>query len=265
MVGDRHERYVTKEKVYKDDVIVKVLKQNRPLYMVEAQKAKKVTEKYSVPRFDAPIERFVVREQIYSSVAVPLISRNEKVGLLFINYRSHQQFEKEQKDAIELFASLAALVILNSRLEIANRKIKHIESKDSKDFIFISYVREDLDRVLPIYQKLIERGHKAWLDVEELLPGQDWDQEIQEIIKESKVFVACLSNRSVSKKGYFQKELKKGFDIYEEYPEGHIFMIPVILEECNIPTRFEKIQWCNLKNDDGFDKLFKAVEKSLGK
>lgn len=54
---------------------------------------------------------FIDREGIVSSVGLPLIVDNERVGLLFINYRTYQLFTPDQKRRIEYFASQAALAI----------------------------------------------------------------------------------------------------------------------------------------------------------
>jgi len=255
LVGARANPYVTKTKIHEDDAIVRLVKEKSTLYLANAQEVETFNQMYTIERADVPPQRFVVREKIQSCASIPLIARNEILGVLFVNYRYHQSFEEEQRNAIELFASFAALAILNSRI------VKKRERK--KDIIFISYTHQDSNRVLPIYQKLIEKGYNAWLDIQELLPGQDWDYEIQNVIKNSRIFIACLSNKSVNKKGYFQKELKRGLEIYGEFPKGSIYLIPLILEECKVPSDFEKIQWRKIENDNDFQKLFEAIESGL--
>jgi hypothetical protein len=68
------------------------------------------------------------------------------------------------------------------------------------------------------------------MDVKSLTPGQDWELEVGKAIRRSHFFVACLSTRAVTKQGFIQKELRRAFDIYEELPEGTIYLVPVRLE-----------------------------------
>jgi len=137
---------------------------------------------------------------------------------------------------------------------------KNVEQKRRLK-VFISYSREDIDKVLPIYNELKNRDFDVWIDIDHLLPGQDWEREIQNQIKKSDVFIACLSKNSVNKKGYFQKELKKGIDVCDLLPEGHIFFIPVRIEQCVVPSRFEKYHYCDIFIDGQRDKLIKSLEK----
>lgn len=101
--------------------------------------------------------------------------------------------------------------------------------------IFISYAREDLVIARRIYADLKLAGLSPWLDVENLLPGQRWKTAVREAITDSTYFVAILSSRSVSKKGYVQNELKLALDILGEFPPTKIFVIPAKLDECQ-PT-----------------------------
>ena len=66
---------------------------------------------------------------------------------------------------------------------------------------------------------------EPWLDEESLLPGQDWDMEIQSALRKADVILVCLSKNSVTKEGYVQKEIKKSLDIADEKPEGELFLI----------------------------------------
>jgi hypothetical protein len=57
--------------------------------------------------------------------------------------------------------------------------------------------------------------------------------------------VVCLSTRSVGKEGYIQKELRFVLDIALEKPEGSIFVIPLRLENCEIPRRLRSWQYAD--------------------
>jgi len=91
------------------------------------------------------------------------------------------------------------------------------------------------------------------------LPGQNWETKIQGAIKESHLVIVCLSNKSVTKEGFVQKELKTAIDIADEKPEGTIFMIPARLEDCEVPNSLLKYQWVDLFSDDGDERLKSAL------
>lgn len=125
--------------------------------------------------------------------------------------------------------------------------------------IFISYAKEDFLEAYAIYEILTANSYQPWIDKEMLLPGQDWDLEIEKAIEDCDFFLACLSGNSVTKEGYVQKELKRGLDFLDRKPEGSIYLIPVRLNKCNVPKRFEKLQWLDFFEDTGADSLLKAI------
>jgi hypothetical protein len=100
---------------------------------------------------------------------------------------------------------------------------------------------------------------EPWLDEESLIPGQNWREEIPRAVNSCDVFLICLSATSVTKEGYLQREIRYALDSAEEKPEGSIFIIPAKLEECEIPIRLRGWQWANLYQDNGYEKLIRAL------
>ena len=138
--------------------------------------------------------------------------------------------------------------------------------------IFIAHGSEDKPQVRQLYAKLKEAGYKPWLDEEDLLPGQNWRDEIPEALKNSDLFLACLSSTSISKRGYIQKEFKMAMEILAELPPGTIYLIPLKLDDCEIPElrqseyglNLRDIQWLDYWKPKGFEKLIKAIEYQFG-
>jgi hypothetical protein len=64
--------------------------------------------------------------------------------------------------------------------------------------IFIAHANEDKPQIRELYGKLKAAGYRPWLDEEELLPGQNWREEIPKALKNSDLFLACLSSTSIS-------------------------------------------------------------------
>jgi len=97
------------------------------------------------------------------------------------------------------------------------------------------------------------------MDEFDLVPGQDWELEIHQNIRNSDYFIACLSNNSVSKRGYVQKELRQALTVLDEFPEGKIFIIPIRLDDCSVPDFLAKKQWLDWSRSDAKDKLLEAL------
>ena len=69
----------------------------------------------------------------------------------------------------------------------------------------------------------------------------------------------CLSTHSVTKAGYVHREIRKVLDVADEQPEGTIYVIPLKLEECDVPTRLRRWHWVNFFEPRGFERLMQAL------
>ncbi len=140
--------------------------------------------------------------------------------------------------------------------------------KKSQIQIFIAHASEDKPQVRELYTKLKQAGYKPWLDEEELIPGLNWREEIPKALKSSDLFLACLSSISISKRGYIQKEFRMAMEMLAEMPSGTIYLIPLKLDDCEIPElgqseyglNLRDIQWLDYWKPNGFEKLIKAIE-----
>ena len=126
--------------------------------------------------------------------------------------------------------------------------------------VFLCHDSSDKPRVRALYRRLVTDGVDAWLDEEKLLPGQDWHAEITKAVRAANVVVICLSNHSITKEGYVQREMKFALDVAEEKPEDSIFIIPARLEECEVPDRMKRWQWVDLFSEGGYEWLMKALQ-----
>ncbi len=129
--------------------------------------------------------------------------------------------------------------------------------------IFLSYAREDEERVGNLYQKLSDAGFKPWMDKKDILPGEQWKPCIAQAIQRSDFFLACLSASSVTKRGVLQKEIKQALDTWEGKLVSDIYLIPVRLEDCEVPEGLYDFQWVNLFEEDGWARLVKAIQAGM--
>jgi formylglycine-generating enzyme required for sulfatase activity len=134
-------------------------------------------------------------------------------------------------------------------------------AKTRKLNVFLSYASQDGAKVRELYDLLCaESWISVWFDKEALLPGMNWDLEIYKGLRNADLILACLSKESVAKEGYVQKEFKSALSYAEEKPDGVIFVIPVRLDNCQLPVRFQQWQWLDLFNKGAHEKLLKSLK-----
>jgi WD40 repeat protein len=128
---------------------------------------------------------------------------------------------------------------------------------------FLCHSSEDKEQVRNLYHRLVGDGFSCWFDAENLIPGQDWDREIRKALRRCRYVLACLSEGSVSKAGYVQKELRRALDLVDEQPDGSIFLIPLRLEACEVPDRLQRLHWVDLYEPNGYQRLVHALRSGL--
>jgi formylglycine-generating enzyme required for sulfatase activity len=122
--------------------------------------------------------------------------------------------------------------------------------------VFLCHASQDKPKVRELYQRLIaEPWIDPWLDVEKLLPGQDWNLEIEKALRAADMIIVCLSKESVSKEGYVQREFRRAVSYAEEKPEGTTYIIPLRLDDCETPIKFQQWQWVDYSAMDAWEKL----------
>jgi hypothetical protein len=128
-----------------------------------------------------------------------------------------------------------------------------------QDLVFLCHASEDKDAVRGIHDYLTGNDVRCWLDDVDLVGGQDWDEEITEAIRRSRYVLVFLSEHSIVKTGYVQKEIRRALDVAEEQPPGRAFIVPVRLEPCAIPLRLSMWHSVDLYEKDGYPKLLLAL------
>jgi hypothetical protein len=130
--------------------------------------------------------------------------------------------------------------------------------------VFLCHASQDKTIVRELYQRLLAEGWiDPWLDEEKLLPGQDWDMEIEKAVESANVVLVCLSSTSVSKEGYIQRELRFALDIALEKPEGAIFIIPLRLDGCELPRRLRSWHYVDYYPVDQRKRVYQRLQQSL--
>jgi len=157
----------------------------------------------------------------------------EKRHCSFIQLRVYYEIESTKWTG-NCLSFLFCRIILSIVMSATDRKLR----------VFLCHASQDKPIVRELYQRLLAEGWiDPWLDKEKLLPGQAWELEIEKSVEDADVVIVCLSKSSVAKEGYYQKEIKKVLDVADEKPEGTIFIIPLRLDNCQLPRRLSKWEY----------------------
>ena len=125
--------------------------------------------------------------------------------------------------------------------------------------LFVSYAKEDQEEILSLAHALESSGLYVWLDNKDLLAGDDWREEIEVAIEQADYVLVCFSSNSVGKTGFVQKEMRYALEQAALRPDGKAYILPVRLDECDVPRRFQRIHYVDLFKPDGLSRLVYAV------
>lgn len=139
--------------------------------------------------------------------------------------------------------------------------------------IFISYVREDKELINKLCDELSLHGIEVWLDRDQIMPGQRWQQSIRNAIQSGAFFMACFSQEYTNKnKSYMNEELTVAIDEVRKMPPDKSWFIPVLISECSPPDRpigggetLNDLQWVSLYENwtFGISRIIKAISPSI--
>ena len=108
----------------------------------------------------------------------------------------------------------------------------------SADKAFVRRLRRDVER----------SGVRCWLDETEMKVGDSIREKIEKGIQESDFLAIVLSAASVESP-WLQKELDAAF--IRQTRERGAFILPVVLEECQIPTLISGLKYADFRTDYG--------------
>jgi hypothetical protein len=118
--------------------------------------------------------------------------------------------------------------------------------------LFITYDHDNVANIRQLVDILSAGGHSAWFD-QQLLPGQDWKQELERSIATCEAYVYALTRTSVGSE-WCQWEFATAVRLRKA-------IIPVLLEkEVVLPVALERLQYADLT--DGATPI--AVAKLMG-
>jgi ATP/maltotriose-dependent transcriptional regulator MalT len=131
----------------------------------------------------------------------------------------------------------------------------------SKSRIFICYARPDVESAITIYRELREAGFKPWIDVVDSTPGDRREVSITKAIRNSSLFLLCLSGNAVTQHGLLQKEIASALKTWEDGLTANRHLIRVRLAACQVPARLSKFREIDIFRKDGWQRLLEAIHQ----
>lgn len=118
------------------------------------------------------------------------------------------------------------------------------ESSGKKLVPFLSYSKLNRTAARDFAEKLKSEGWiDPWFDEEDILPGQVWEDTVTTGVRNSHAVLILLSKAAVTSEGFFHREIRLALDTAAEKPEGTIFIIPIRLNDCEVPEMLQKYQY----------------------
>lgn len=126
--------------------------------------------------------------------------------------------------------------------------------------IFLSHSSKDKKIVRQISRALESQGYKTWLDENDILIGDSITNEIGKGLKESDVVLVFLSKHSVASR-WVNNEWKIKF--YEQVNEGEVYVLPLLIEDCDLPTLLEDKNYADFSDLDSYETSLSNLIRTL--
>ena len=121
---------------------------------------------------------------------------------------------------------------------------------------FISYSRVNKQFALKLVSELKAAGFSIWMDQFDIPTGKRWDDEIENALRECEIFLIIITPASIASENA-KDEIGYAID------HGKRIM-PVLLEECEIPLRLRRLQYVDFTHKN-FDEGVKSAKELLSK
>jgi len=127
--------------------------------------------------------------------------------------------------------------------------------------IFISYSSHDKTVARTLFDDLQRLGHQPWLDEYAIRVGDSIPGKIEEGLQNAD-FVAVLLSPSAVQSGWVDREWKTKY--WTEVSAGRVMVLPVLLEDCEIPVLLAPKKYADLRNyATGLVQLVGAIDPGI--
>jgi hypothetical protein len=130
--------------------------------------------------------------------------------------------------------------------------------------VFIIYARRDAEAAKSVSDLLQRHGFSPWLDLEQLIPGQDWQAEVSRAMMDSEAAVVLLS-RDLNSDSRANAQLRAARRVLTAREKDVFPLVPVKLDECAVPVDMEGVRCLVWSNPDSPDRLLEALAHVTGR
>ena len=119
-------------------------------------------------------------------------------------------------------------------------------------YVFISYARRDEAFVDRLAADLQREGIRVWRDVEQIEPGEQWQQAITDALNKA-VALLYVSSRHSETSSWMRQELQAFFETSRR-------IIPVIIDDAGkkaLPINLRRFQWVDFR--ESYDLAFRQI------
>lgn len=126
---------------------------------------------------------------------------------------------------------------------------------------FLSYASEDGDTVEHLRMRLASHGIAVWQDKQNLRSGQNWENQIVQIIERVDAFIFVqtpnMDRRDQKRGGVYNRELEEALEKAKDLPFGRVFIHHVTVGNCRKHPHPElaKLHRLALDSDAAIDQL----------
>ena len=141
---------------------------------------------------------------------------------------------------------------------------RRIEKRRLSKRVFIIYSHKDKEAARKLTVELRNMGYNPWLDEEEIIPGQNWEKAIYQAIESSSAALFLASKNTLGESGSILSKIKAAMEVLRVERNAHSPVIPVMLEESELPKELANIHSVRLFEEQGMEQLNKGLKHLLG-
>jgi hypothetical protein len=136
----------------------------------------------------------------------------------------------------------------------------HGSAMNAAPYVFISYARQDLEFATRLADDLRRRGIETWRDLEQIMPGEDWQEAIgRGLIGAAAALYIASANSGSSQ--WMEMELNAVIN------RGNI-VIPLVIDDAGVasmPVPLQRLQWVDFRAgyDAALERLLTAIPELI--
>lgn len=132
-----------------------------------------------------------------------------------------------------------------------------------RDILFVSHANpEDNNFARWLALRLAAEGYPVWCDLTELLGGEDFWKEIEDVLRERVIKFLFVTSHSSTKKDGVLQELAEAKEVAKE-TKLKDFVIPLHIDDCKTNIEIKRLNYISFDHDwsKGLAQLLKKLEK----